>query len=63
MKRVTRNNILKYIEMKKQYEITEDSQLLEKINRFTTEVINKDRKYYWKLNSYELSNNDLKYCI
>lgn len=63
MKRVTRNNILKYIQLKKEYEITEDSQLLEKINRFTTEVINKDRKYYSKLKSYELNNKDLKYCM
>ena len=63
MKRVTRNNIWKYIEMKKQYKITKDSQLLQEINRFTNEVINKDRKYYSKLKSYGLGNNELKYCM
>ena len=44
MKRVTKNNILKYIQLKKEYEIKKDSQLLEEINRFTNEVINKDKK-------------------
>lgn len=63
MKRVTKNNILKYIQMKKEYTITEDSQILEKINRFTNEVINKDKHYFSKLKSYELNNEDLKYCM
>ncbi len=63
MKRVTKNNILKYIQMKKEYEITENSQILEKINIFTENVINKDKHYFSKLKSYELNNEDLKYCI
>lgn len=63
MERVTKNSILKYIEMKKQYEITENSKLLEKINIFTENVINKDKHYFSKLKSYELNNEDLKYCI
>ena len=44
MKKVTKNNILKYIQLKKKYEIEKDSQLLEEINRFTNEVINIDKK-------------------
>lgn len=63
MKRVTKNNILKYIQMKKDYEITENSQILEKINIFTENVINKDKHYFSKLKSYELNNEDLKYYI
>ncbi len=63
MKRVTKNNILKYIQMKKEYEITEDLQLLEKINRFTNEVINKDKKYFNKIYSYNLNEEDLLYVI
>ncbi len=63
MERVTKNNILKYIQMKKEYQITEDSQLLEKINRFTNEVINKDKKYFNKINSYNLNEEDLLYVI
>ncbi len=63
MRRVTKNNILKYIQMKKEYEITEDLQLLEKINRFTNEVINKDKKYFNKIYSYNLNEEDLLYVI
>lgn len=63
MKRITKNNILKYIQMKKEYEVTKDSQLLEKINRFTNEVINKDKKYFNKIYSYNLNEEDLLYVI
>ena len=42
MQKVTKNNILKYIEMKKEYEINPSQELLEKINDFTDNVINKD---------------------
>lgn len=63
MKRVTKNNILKYIQLKKEYEIEKDSQLLEEINRFTNEVINKDKKYFSKIYSYNLNKKDLIYVI
>ena len=63
MKKVTKNNILKYIDMKKEYEITQNSSLLEEINNFTNEVINKDKHYYHKIYSYNLSKEQLKYCL
>mgnify|MGYP001143803717 CR=1 FL=1 len=63
MKKVTKNNILKYIQLKKKYEIEKDSQLLEEINRFTNEVINKDKKYFSKIYSYNLDTEDVRYAI
>lgn len=63
MKRVTKNNILKYIQFKKEYEIKKDSKVLEEINRFTNEVINKDKKYFSKIYSYSLDKKDLIYVI
>ena len=48
MKKVTRNNLLKFIEMKMKYqeqdEEEKDEVLLEQINQFIDEVINKDKK-------------------
>ena len=43
MKKVTKNNMLRYIEMKKEYLTTKDKTLLQEIDRFTNEVINKDK--------------------
>ena len=63
MKRVNKNNILKYINMKQEYEKTQDKTLLEEINLFTEQVINKDKHYYKKLRTYELNNEQLKYCL
>ena len=63
MNKVTKNNILKYIKMKKEYEEKPTQELLEKINDFTDNVINKDKRYYRKLYSYNLFNDDLKYCL
>lgn len=63
MKRVTKNNILKYIQLKKEYEIKKDSKALEEINRFTNQVINKDKKYFNKIYSYNLDKKDLRYVI
>ena len=63
MKRVTRNNMLKYIQMKKDYIEKPDEQLLKEINTFTEEVINKDKSYYHKLSSYNLDKEDLEYCM
>lgn len=63
IKRVTKNNILRYIDMKKEYEKTQDALLLEKINKFTDEVINSDKHYYHKLYNYNLSEEQLKYCL
>jgi len=63
MKQVTKNNILRYIDMKKEYEKTQDSLLLDEINRFTEEIINKDKHYYRKLYSYNLTKEQLHYCL
>ena len=52
MKRVTRNNLLKLIDMMEDYEEQKekDKQLLQRINEFIDNGINKDKKYYSKLN-------------
>ena len=65
MKRVTRNNLLKLIDMMKDYEEQEekDKQLLQRINEFINNGINKDRKYYSKLNKYNFTNEQLKYLL
>ena len=63
MKSVTKNNMLKYIEMKRQYMKNKDAKLLEKINKFTNEVINKDKHYFKKLKSYNFSTEDLSYYM
>lgn len=63
MKRVTKNNILKYIDMKKEYEYTKNINLLKDINDFTENVINKDKKYYTKISSYNINKEDLKYLL
>lgn len=63
MKRVTKNNMLKYIDMKKEYENTKNINLLKEINVFTDNVINKDKHYYKKISNYNFSNDQLKYCI
>lgn len=63
MKKVTKKNILKYIKMKQEYGKNQDSILLTEINSFTENVINADKHYYKKLYTYELSNEQLKYCL
>lgn len=63
MKRVTRNNLLKLVDKMKQYEDKKDSILLKEINDFIDNVINKDKSYYKKLQSYNFDNETLKYLI
>ena len=65
MKRVTRKNLLKLIEMMKEYEEQreKDRQLLQQINEFIENVVNKDRSYYSKLNKYNFTNEQLEYLI
>lgn len=65
MKRVTRKNLLKLIDMMREYEDQKekDKQLLQRINEFIDEVINKDRNYYSKLNKYNFTNEQLKYLL
>ena len=65
MKRVTRNNLLKLIDMMREYEEQKekDKQLLQQINEYIDNVINKDKKYYSKLNNYNFTNEQLKYLL
>lgn len=63
MKRITKKNILKYIELKKEYKKTQDQETLKNINEFTENVINKDKKYYTKISSYNINKEDLKYLL
>lgn len=63
MKKVTRQNMLKYLEMRKEYKRTHDKELLKEINRFIEEVINKDKHYYSKMKSYNFSEEQIKECL
>jgi hypothetical protein len=65
MKRVTKNNLLLFIEWKKEYINGEkkDTTLLTKINNYIVNVINKDDKYYRKLHDFDFTNNELKYLM
>ena len=65
MKRVTGKNLLKLIDMMKEYEEQEkkDKQLLQQINDYIDNVINKDKRYYSKLSKYNFTNEQLEYLI
>ena len=63
MKRVTKNNLIKLVDKMKQYEEKKDTNLLSEINDFINNVINKDKSYYSKLQSYDFDNETLKYLI
>lgn len=63
MQRVTKQNMLRYLDMREEYEQTFDKELLKKINKFIDEIINEDKHYYSKLKSYNFSNDQLKKCI
>lgn len=59
MKRVTKNNLLKLVKMKKEYIKTGEEHLIADIN----EYINKDKRYYRKLQSYEFDEETIKYLM
>ena len=63
MKRVTKKNLLKFVEMRKEYEKSNDIKLLDIIYDFVENVINKDRRYYSKLSSYNFDSETLKYLM
>ena len=63
MKRVTKNNLIRLVELKKQYENNKDSEILKEINDFIDNVTNKDKSYYSKLSSYDFDNETLKYLM
>ena len=61
--KVNYNNIKLFIELKKQYYNNYSNELKKEINRFIDDVINNDKKFYSKLSSYNLSNNELNYIF
>lgn len=63
MKEVTKQNMLRYLEMREEYKQTHDKELLKEINKFIDEVINKDKHYYKKLRSYNFSKEQIRKCI
>lgn len=63
MKKLTKNNLLKLVELKKEYEKTKDSDILKTINSFITNVINRSDRYYSFLSSCDFDNNTLRYLI
>ena len=63
MQRVTKNNLLILISWIKEYNDQENDQLKKDINNFIDNVINKDKRYYNKLLSYNFNNDQLKYLI
>ena len=63
MKKVTRNNLLKLIDMMREYKEQKDKQLLQQINDYIDNVINKDKKYYSKLSKYNFTDEQLKYLL
>lgn len=63
MKRVTQKNLLKFVELVKEYNETENKNILFKINKYVTDVINKDKRYYTKLKSYNFDDEILKYLL
>lgn len=63
MKRVTKNNLMKLVEMKKRYNEKPDTELLKEINEFIENGINKDNSYYSKLSSYNFDNETLGYLL
>ena len=63
MKRVTKNNLLKLVDMMKEYQETKNQKLKNIINDFKDNLINKDKRYYSKLKSYNFNNEILKYLM
>ena len=63
MKRVTKNNLLKLVDMMKEYQEKENEKLKITINDFIENVINKDKKYYSKLKNFNFDNEIIKYLI
>ena len=63
MKRVTKYNLIRLVGMMTEYKISQDEELLNEINDFIENVINKDKSYFKKLQSYNFDNETLKYLI
>lgn len=63
MRKITKDNLLKLVELKIKYIQTKDDDVLKVINEYITNVINKDKHYYSKLKSYDFSDDILKYLL
>ena len=63
MKRVTRNNLIKLVDMMKEYQENESENLKMIINDFIENTINKDKHYFKKLGSYNFENEILEYLL
>ena len=63
MKKATKNNLLRLVDMMKDYQETKNKKIKVMINDFIDNVINKDKKYYSKLKSYNFNNEILKYLM
>lgn len=63
MEKVTKQNMLRYLEMREEYKQTHNKELLKEINKFIEDVINKDKHYYSKLKNYNFSRDQLRKCI
>ena len=63
MKRLTKNNLLKLIELKKEYELTKNENILLIINNYIDKVINKSNRYYSFLSDCHFDNETLRYLI
>lgn len=63
MKRVTKKNMLKYLEMRQEYKRTGNPELLKKINNFIDNVINNDKHYYSKVKSYNFTSEQIRESI
>lgn len=63
MKKITKDNLLKLVQLKIKYIQTKDEKILEVINEYISNVINKDKHYYSKLKSYNFSDDILKYLL
>lgn len=63
MKKVTKNNLLQLVTMMKEYEKKPNQELLQQINSYVDNVINKDNHYFSKLSSYDFDNETLKYLL
>ncbi len=65
MKRVTRNNLLRLVNLKRKCIEDEEhnTETLENINEFIENVINKDKRYYHKLANYNFDEQTLRYLL
>jgi len=59
MKSLTKQSMLKYLEMRKEYKKTRNPELLKEINNFAYNVLSKDEDYYSKVKSYNFTQKQI----